>query len=1232
MSQLEHLLQQCTVKLTLPGRFGWGTGFFVAPGWILTCAHVVKEAKGEPIKVRWQNQENWAQAVVERSLADPYDLALLRVTLPIDAKPPCVYLDEEFSAGHTLYACGYSDEFPEGASLLGECEGDATENNSRLILFKATRVRSGMSGSPLLNLQTKAICGIVKFTRDRSFDLGGGAIPAHVILEQFPQLRDLQREFHEGDRRWGELVTEPSGIDFQPYLKAIATTYKKWWEYYTFTDAEGKQRQSKDASPIFDFGLMVQTVKKEEREQQQEEKIERFSVLEGIRKYADQHVLLIGRPGSGKSTALARLLLEEADPQKSEVSQKSEVLKTSDFSPARNPARIPVLVELRYWQGSIARLILNAFARHGLLLTVEQLETVLSRSLILFDGVNELPSEEARSQLSAFRRDHPKLPMIFTTRDLSLGGDLGIEQKLEMRPLTEAQMQAFIRAYVPEQAEVMLRQLKDRLREFGQTPLLLWMLCEVFQQTPDQQLPSNLAGVFQTFTTTYENRSVRKYEVAALKGDVRPLSDRRLWKQALKALASIMMQGETPVDFRVVIHRDDAERELSRVFPTEQFPVRDILDDLLKYHLLQNRTTDQIEFRHQLIQDYYAAEYLLQLLPGLTDEQLKRDYLNYLKWTEAIALMLALVEKESQALRVVRLALDVDLMLGARLAGEVRSDFQEFHLEDVLKQESSLTLTLLLLAESGSHKAIPALKNALKHENSEIRELIVLALGKTKSEQAIDVLQIVKDDVEVVRGAVPRALEEIGNPSAISILREWKRNEKSPYVAIRIETALWHLCGDEEMPSLFCTISIDDWEESSYLEELYGEINLSTLSKAIQHYNPRVRELAIDSLSKMPERKATKLLIAGLKQAVDTSKRWDILIALEKRVLEPEHVRSLASVLPDILTDPFPPIRESVAKIMSHFADQKALPALSFALSDADSRVRRAAINSLSHINGEVAINILGAHLSGQRSEDHLDVIKALGETASDLATPYLMQILVKTNDPFLEITLIKALGKTASGNLLSDLISRRDNSADCEIVQVLAGTIQAIQNRCKFYNYGFREAVIQNEEQALLSGQTPQPQTADLLAKIDQTTQQIDRRTQQMADQPKYHFPNAQKVQIFERVGTYNENNYLTDSDTEAAIADLQTLLTQLQTQHPQVTTEPQALAIIDAEFTEIKRSNPHRLVTLRQQLLNPERHLQATKAAFGEFAKHYLEESVWAKMIITYLDKLSEEPNHGA
>jgi hypothetical protein len=134
------------------------------------------------------------------------------------------------------------------------------------------------------------------------------------------------------------------------------------------------------------------------------------------------------------------------------------------------------------------------------------------------------------------------------------------------------------------------------------------------------------------------------------------------------------------------------------------------------------------------------------------------------------------------------------------------------------------------------------------------------------------------------------------------------------------------------------------------------------------------------------------------------------------------------------------------------------------------------------------------------------------------------------------------------------------------------------------------------------------------------------------MTNSSKYNFPNAQKVQIFEQVDTYIENNYPTDPEIKSAITDLQTLITDLQTQHPNITTEAQALTIIDAEFTEIKHNSTHKLTNLRKQILNPERHLQAIKATVAEVGKHYLEESVWAKASITYIDKLSETPDQGA
>ncbi|NJK77400.1 MAG: hypothetical protein HC942_30105 [Microcoleus sp. SU_5_6] len=467
----------------------------------------------------------------------------------------------------------------------------------------------------------------------------------------------------------------PEAIDFQSYLCAIRQHYAYWWEKYAVTDVQGRERlkaPEKPASP-FDFGLMVQTVtqdgarqeKPEAPQEKPQEKIERFPVLKGLRKYAfdekTRQLLLVGRPGSGKSTALARLLLEEST--RIQLTSRSILnnpvgagspigLEAADnlnkpALPHEQPlsdigARfqiqhsdtIPVLVELRYWQTSLDDLMLAAFRRHGLELSATELDRLLAanRLLVLLDGVNELPSEEARSQLATFRHKYSRVPAIFTTRDLILGGDVGIEKKLEMQPLTEPQMQDFVRAYLPEQGEAMLRQLQGRLRDLGKTPLLLWMLCEVVQQSPKAQLPKNLGGIFQAFTRSYEESSVPKHEVAALKGDVRPLSDRRLWCKALKHLASVMMCGEERVDLRVVIRRGEAERQLEKLFHEEPFPPkasRDCLDDLLKYHLLQLRTGDEIEFRHQLIQEYYVAEALLLRLRDLSDGELKREYLNY---------------------------------------------------------------------------------------------------------------------------------------------------------------------------------------------------------------------------------------------------------------------------------------------------------------------------------------------------------------------------------------------------------------------------------------------------------------------------------------------------------------------------------------------------------------------------------------------------------------------------
>jgi HEAT repeats len=96
---------------------------------------------------------------------------------------------------------------------------------------------------------------------------------------------------------------------------------------------------------------------------------------------------------------------------------------------------------------------------------------------------------------------------------------------------------------------------------------------------------------------------------------------------------------------------------------------------------------------------------------------------------------------------------------------------------------------------------------------------------------------------------------------------------------------------------------------------------------------------------------------------------------------------------------------------------------------------------------------------------------------------------------------------------------------------------------------------------------------------------------------------------------------NY-TDQEVQAASRELTSLLLELQTKNPAIATTAAALAIIDVEFTEIKQTNNPKLAKFLQFLLEPKRHAKALKATVAEVAKHYLEESVWSKAIVTYID----------
>lgn len=218
-------LHQCTMRLSVSGEDEHGTGFFVAPSLILTCAHVVQGAnnKQQPVEMYRHGQRPSDFAQITHFRPD-VDLALLQANL---TNHPCVYLLPDLKSDDDLYTYGYPAD-NRASPLYDRSNGDSVTftfegwtawregkhyGQFAWIKFKGGQVIPGLSGAPLLNKRTGYICGILATTRDENFDLGGRGISTETIFQTFPWLKEKQQEFHQRDNRWLDYLET-----FHPYV------------------------------------------------------------------------------------------------------------------------------------------------------------------------------------------------------------------------------------------------------------------------------------------------------------------------------------------------------------------------------------------------------------------------------------------------------------------------------------------------------------------------------------------------------------------------------------------------------------------------------------------------------------------------------------------------------------------------------------------------------------------------------------------------------------------------------------------------------------------------------------------------------------------------------------------------------------------------------------------------------------------------------------------------------
>jgi hypothetical protein len=595
------------------------------------------------------------------------------------------------------------------------------------------------------------------------------------------------------------------------------------------------------------------------------------------------------------------------------------------------------------------------------------------------------------------------------------------------------------------------------------------------------------------------------------------------------------------------------------------------LKDLRKYHLLQDAAKPgEIEFHHQLFQEYYAAEYLkielerhpewLQKQSGEPYTYFQHFYLNYLKWTECVALMLALVEDEGLAVQVVKLALDVDLMLGARLAEKMKSDSQsikpklmdEFRVPNWIQIEVKSYQVAFDSGQIFAHMGQDLSWQNLSWQDTSPQELLSLVVNPDAS----------YDDIWEVANALGLIGSDVTIPALIKFL-----SNSNPDVRWRAAVALGQIgCSEKNV--------------------------ISELTKLLEDSCDDVRRFVAGSLGKIGS-------------------------CIE------------VSALVNLLVDSSFNVRLEAISALGEIGSDIAISALIDLLKDPDIRIREQIMVALGQIGSATAIPGLLKLIEGGKSQwessenNNPDYKESQPFSRNPLFNPNFLFFMPAQSEDDLTMMAADAIRKIARRDVgkASFYLTELQRIIPGSSGEVAHFVILSIQSNCKFYNYEIeQQAKLRKADRPSLEGDRGDP---SLPATITYNVKELTLVSEQ---QPIF---NQQGATIGVNYAAANSNpriiqNIQQESQDTSLLAIVQ-IIQALEKKYTFVQEPQQAIDIIDAEFKSLEASRSPQW----QDLLNVKRLYNGGKKAAAKVGEHFAQENVWGKGAVAFLEGISEDLN---
>ncbi|BAY27403.1 HEAT domain protein repeat-containing protein [Calothrix sp. NIES-2100] len=446
-----------------------------------------------------------------------------------------------------------------------------------------------------------------------------------------------------------------------------------------------------------------------------------------------------------------------------------------------------------------------------------------------------------------------------------------------------------------------------------------------------------------------------------------------------------------------------------------------------------------------------TADILYQQLQMLGDRELQVEYLNQLQWTEPIAQILPLVNDET-ALRVVKLALEIDLCLGAKLAGAVKPELQSTTVDWVISTEVSPAFLFDLVGITGSDAAIPFLVKVVNEEKNAY--YAIHTLGKIATEAAVEVLIEIYHDAQRNNSQkeiddVIYPLATIGTEAAVEVLIEIMNDERwNDYDMLGACTeaaqALANINSESARQALvrWCLKYFDWTDFSSIAAEILIPIATPEIVPELQkfleneEYDDYLRQdaaMVLDAIN------AKASINEDEPQLTPTSSQPN-LVSLEQLLHDQDEsvrfsaVKKLGGVaseaviplLQHALNDEYVGVRRCAAEQLGILGTESAVAGLIQALNDENSAVRWSAAEGLGKIGAESATTALIAALNDESAGVRSLVVEALGKIPTAAAMLGVQQALSDA-DIWVRLNAAQAIGSEECVQILRQALSDRN-------------------------------------------------------------------------------------------------------------------------------------------------------------------------------------------------------------